>query len=282
MAHQPKTGGTPRETLPGLVRADELPVGVSLAWRLQVLIQSGRLASRDQLPGVREFAAGAGVNVNTARSVYRRLEDDGLTVSRQGLGTFVAPYVSVSPTLEELAAQVASDALSQGIDPRELARALYSGSSPDEPFAEPLEGGEPGQPAPRDLRMARASLRGQIARLEASLAPYPEGHPSERAASPLGPQPRVAELGELEAIRDDLVARLDEARAEAERSGEQERVERRRFEQAVADPAAHRWEAGQLDELGEPGCGRWQVRPAWGPVGALMNWWRVKISSGCP
>ena len=20
----------------------------------------------------------------------------------------------------------------------------------------------------------------------------------------------------------------------------------------------------------------------WGPVGALMNWWRVKISSGCP
>lgn len=264
-----------------VARADDLPVGVSLAWRLQTLIQSGRLTSREQLPGVREFAAGAGVNVNTARSVYRRLESDGLAVSRQGSGTFVAPYVQVSPTLEELAAQVASDALTQGIDPRELARALYAGSSPGDPFAPPgLD--ESDDSSPDEVRRARAALRGQIARLEASLAPYPEGHPSERAAGPLGPQPRVVDLGELEATRDELVARLDRARTEAERSGERESVQRRRFEQAVADPAAHRWEAGQLDELGEPGCGRWQVQPAWGPVGALMNWWRVKISSGCP
>ncbi len=276
---------TPSPSFTGLldlVRADDLPVGVNLAWRLQTLIQSGRLASREQLPGVREFAAGAGVNVNTARSVYRRLETDGLAVSRQGLGTFVASYAPVSPTLEELASQVAAEALSQGIDPRELAKALYSGSSPADPFAEPQDPDQAEAPTPEDMRRARVSLRGQIARLEASLAPYPEGRPSERAAGPLGPQPRVAELGELEVTRDDLVARLDKARAEADRSGERERVERQRFEAAVADPAAHRWEAGQLDDLGEPGCGRWQVRPAWGPVGALMDWWRVKISSGCP
>ena len=46
-------------------RADDLPVGTNLFWRLQSLIQSGCLAPRDRLPGVREFAAGAGVNVNT-------------------------------------------------------------------------------------------------------------------------------------------------------------------------------------------------------------------------
>jgi DNA-binding transcriptional regulator YhcF (GntR family) len=276
MAHPRKTPSAG----PAIDRADDLPVGVNLAWRLRVLIQSGRLPATARLPGVREFASGAGVNVNTARSVYRRLEDQGLMVSRQGSGTFVAPFVAVAPTLEEMVAEVAADALAQGIDPRELARALYAGSSPDGPFGDP-PGLDDAEPDTEDERRARAALRGQIARLEASLAPYPSGSPSERAPE-LGPQPRLADLGELEEVRDDLVERLTRARTEAERAGERESVERKRFEAAAADPAGHRWEAGQLDELGEPGCGRWQVRPAWGPVGALMNWWRVKISSGCP
>src|SRR5215213_8021948 len=125
--------------LPELVRTDDLPVGVNLAWRLQVLIRSGRLQPMDRLPGVREFAAGAGVNVNTARSVYRRLEDQGLAVSQQGLGTFVAPHVTVAPSLEQFAAQVATEAVAQGIDPRELARALYAGSGPRDPFTESLD-----------------------------------------------------------------------------------------------------------------------------------------------
>ena len=271
MAHNEES-----EALLDLARGDDLPIGVNLAWRVQVLIQSGRLPSRAQLPGVRELAAGAGVNTNTARSVYRRLEEDGLAVSRQGLGTFVAPYVTVTPTLEDFAAQVAADARAQGIDPRELARALYSGSAADERLLEPLE------PASEDLRSARASLRGQIARLEANLASYPDAGGSVPAASPLGPHPHLAELGELEATRDELVERLKSARVEAERRGESEAVARRRLEEAVADPSAHRWEKGSREEMGEPGCGHWHVRPAWGPVGALMNWWRVKISSGCP
>ena len=263
-----------------LKRADDLPVGVNLAWRLQTLIQAGRLASREQLPGVRDLAAGAGVNTNTARSVYRRLEEDGLAVSRQGLGTFVAPYVPVSPSLEQFAAQVAADALSQGIDPRQLARVLYSGSSPSDPFADPSE--RDSTSTPEEEGAARASLRGQIARLEASLAPYPEAGSLTRATGPPGPRPHLASLGELEAIRDDLLRLLKDARADAERRGEHEKIERRNLEDAVSDPSAHHWESGSRGEMGEPGCGRWQVRPAWGPVGALMNWWRVKISSGCP
>ena len=50
----------------------------------------------------------------------------------------------------------------------------------------------------------------------------------------------------------------------------------------LADPAGHKYETVSNEEVGDPGCSRWEVRPAWGPVGALMNWWRVKISSGCP
>jgi DNA-binding transcriptional regulator YhcF (GntR family) len=275
MAQQSETPG-----LPNLSRGDDLPVGVNLAWRLQVLIQTGRLPALERLPGVRELAAGAAVNVNTARSVYRRLEDSGLAVSRQGLGTFVAPYVTVAPTLEQFAAEVASEAIAQGIDPRELARALYSGSPSTDPFTESLE--EAGELSPEEARRARESLRGQIARLEASLAAYPEGADPYEAGRGGGPFPGMTSLSDLERIRDDLVGRLKRARSEAEAKAEEQDLARARLERAATDPSAHKWEAGAVEGLGEPGCGRWQVSPAWGPVGALMNWWRVKISSGCP
>jgi DNA-binding transcriptional regulator YhcF (GntR family) len=263
-------------------RADDLPVGTNLSWRLQVLIHSGRLAPKDRLPGVREFAAGAGVNVNTARSVYRRLENQGLAVSQQGLGTFVAPYVTVAPSLEQFAAQVAAEAIAQGIDPRELARALYTGSAPRDPFSEPLDEELPSKPrTPQEERSARAALRGQIARLEAKLAPYVSG-PRSTLERPPEPQPRVATIDELEATRDDLVARLKDAQAEAQHKEDRYGAARRWREEALADPSAHRWEYATRDDLGEPGCGRVEVRPALGPVGALLDWWRVKMSSGCP
>ena len=264
-------------------RADDLPIGTTLSWRLQVLIHSGRLAPNQRLPGVREFAAGAGVNVNTARSIYGKLEDSGLTVSQQGLGTFVAPNVAIAPSLEQLAAQVAAEAIAQGIDPRELARALYAGSSSRGPFAESLEEELEHKPrTPEEERAARAALRGQIARLEARLAPYVEAMGSGEQSPPPTAHPRLASIDELEAIRDDLVARLKAAQAEASRKEERRGAARRWREEALADPAGHRWEYATREDLGEPGCGRVEVRPAWGPVGALMDWWRVKMSSGCP
>jgi DNA-binding transcriptional regulator YhcF (GntR family) len=266
-----------------LARSDDLPVGTNLSWRLQVLIRSGRLPPKDRLPGVREFAAGAGVNVNTARSVYRRLEGQGLAVSQQGLGTFVAPYVAVTPTLEQFAAEVAGEAIAQGIDPRELARALYTGSSPQDPFADPpIEKVIETPRTPEQERSARATLRGQIARLEAKLAPYPEANRPPPTAGPSTSRPRLTSIDELEAIRDDLLGRLERAQAEAMRTEERRGAARQWREEALADPSAHRWEYTTHEDLGEPGCGRVEVRPVWGPVGALMDWWRVKISSGCP
>jgi DNA-binding transcriptional regulator YhcF (GntR family) len=276
----------PREERPLLsdpTRSDDLPVGTNLSWRLQALIHSGRLAPKQRLPGVREFAAGAGVNVNTARSVYRRLESNGLAVSQQGLGTFVAPYVTVAPTLEQLAAQVAAEAIAQGIDPRELARALYAGSSPRDPFSEPLDEELAHKPrTAEEERSARAALRGQIARLEAKLAPYVEAMGSGQETPPSAAHPRIASIDELEGTRDNLVARLKKAQAEASRRAERQGAARRWREEALADPSAHRWEYATREDLGEPGCGRVEVGPAGGPVGALMGWWRVKMSSGCP
>ncbi|HEY6770947.1 MAG TPA: GntR family transcriptional regulator [Solirubrobacterales bacterium] len=277
MAQQPEPG-----TVQELARGDDLPVGANLHWRLEALIRSGHLPANERLPGVREFAAGAGINVNTARSVYRRLENDGLTVSRQGLGTFVAPHPPVSPALEDLAAHVAGEAIALGIDPRELARALYAGSSPGDPFSErPSDELVVSPRTEEEARSARAELRGQIASLEARLAAYPGSGPKGPAPRP-HMVPRIAPIDELEAVRDDLIARLRRAQAAAEKQSERHESARRWREDALANPSAHRWESVSNEDLSEPGCGSVAVRPRWGPVGALMDWWRVKISSGCP
>ena len=54
------------------------------------------------------------------------------------------------------------------------------------------------------------------------------------------------------------------------------------LELMLLDPAAYRFARVSRSELGEPGCGVWQVRPRLGLIGMLMGWWQVKLSSGCP
>jgi DNA-binding transcriptional regulator YhcF (GntR family) len=283
------SGAPTRDLAPDLERADDLPVGAQLAWRLRVLIASGDLGPGDRLPGVRELASGTGVNVNTARTVYRRLEEDGLIVSRHGLGTFVAEGAPASPDLERLAAEAADSARASGVDPRDLARAIYAGSGPSVARAGPPETPvEPPEVEPPetdvDERLGRRELRRQIARLEAQLAPYPAEarRPGEPTHPLLRPKGHVADMAELEAIRDELLERLKRAREAVERRGERQQRARLRLEEMVSDPAAHKWETVSKQDLGEPGCANLEVQPRWGPVGALMNWWRVKVSSGCP
>jgi len=67
-----------------------VPVGAQLASLIRSALSDGTLAPGDRLPSVRELAHAAGVNVNTARSVYARLESEGVVRSEQGRGTFVS------------------------------------------------------------------------------------------------------------------------------------------------------------------------------------------------
>jgi len=71
-------------------RASAVPLGTQLADQIRVAVADGRLGEGDRLPSVRELAERAGVNVNTVRAVYARLEADGIVRSEHGRGTFVA------------------------------------------------------------------------------------------------------------------------------------------------------------------------------------------------
>jgi DNA-binding transcriptional regulator YhcF (GntR family) len=269
-------------------RESELSPGLQLAWRLRALIGAGRIAAGERLPSVRELAAQAGVNVNTARSVYRRLEREGLVASRHGLGTFVAPHARSTPDVERVAAEAVADAREAGIDPRALATALYAAAGVQEPDvpAEPERVSSttlPDLEKDADEVEVRRELRRQIARLEEELAGYARdlrrgdpGHPL------LQPQAHVAGVAELEEIRNRLLEQLAEVRGKQTRKANRQRRARQHVEEMTREPEGHKWQWVSNEELGEPGCKTWRVTPRYGPVGALMGWWRVKVSSGCP
>jgi hypothetical protein len=136
-----------------------------------------------------------------------------------------------------------------------------------------------------DERSARRTLREQIARLDAELSaacldacPRIDPGPPLRALS----GPRKLTLGELERVRDELAARLASVDAAVAAQASQQAASRELLEDMLADPPAHKWVRISNAQLGEPGCKHYHVRPRLGPLGLLLNWWRVKISSGCP
>jgi AcrR family transcriptional regulator len=136
-----------------------------------------------------------------------------------------------------------------------------------------------------DEGAARRALRDQIARLERELASlfvsaYPRRELDWQVSSPGGP--RLLDVGDLEALRDQLAVRVEDTRRElASRAGSAQ-AGRERIEALVADPGSHKWERVTNEDVDEPGCKYWHSSPRLGLIGMLMGWWRVKISSGCP
>jgi DNA-binding transcriptional regulator YhcF (GntR family) len=182
-------------------RDDELPVGVQLGWRLRALIATGRLAAGERLPSFRRLAGWAGVNLNTVRAVYEGLEAEGLVVSRQGQGTFVAEGVDATPELEEIASEALRRVREAGLSPRELAVVAMACASME---------------AENETLEVRHELRRQIARLEAELAAYMRDLNVELPTAPRWAEPHVAGVQELEQTRDTLIAQLSEAQKAAE------------------------------------------------------------------
>src|SRR3954452_6809400 len=143
------------------------------------------------------------------------------------------------------------------------------------------------QPLVFDDRAARRDLREQIARLERDLqATLVSGFPHAGVDVALSPRrmagPRVLALGELEDLRDRLSDKLAVARAELAETAERQEAHRRLLERMLLEPGKYRSVRIANRDLGEGGCGVWQVRPRLGLIRMLCGWWQVKLSSGCP
>ena len=139
-----------------------------------------------------------------------------------------------------------------------------------------------------DERAARRTLREQIARLDRGLADafvtafQMGGLPQPAAMASPFTHARLLDLGELEIVRDELAERLREARTTISRHADEIAEKRLVLERMLLRPADYKFVRISCRELGEPGCGVWQVRPRMGLIGMLMGWWQVKLSSGCP
>ena len=243
--------------------SDELPVGLQLTWRLRALISTGQLASGERMPSLRRLAESAGVNLNTVRAVYEGLEEEGLVVSRQGQGTFVAAGVESAPELEEIATEALRRALAAGLGPRDLAIvALACASIPGGLGGDAPPELAPGLPDPEEESEAievRQELRRQIGRLEAELGSYARDLPGDLPTAPRRAVAHVAGVQELEQTRDTLIAQLSEA---------QKAAEQRAREEAQARVHRQRARGG--------GSGESRGQSGGGPLGKAMSWWRSK------
>jgi DNA-binding transcriptional regulator YhcF (GntR family) len=220
-------------------RGAEVPIGVQLAWALRTRIQDGRLAPGERLPGLRDLAQELKINANTVRAVYQRLEHEGMIESQQGSGTYVADTAHHRRSAAgAIAASAASEARQTGVDPREVAAALY---------VEPEREAQP----PRREAARRRTLRRQIATLEQVLVrievEHPELVPGAHASVPPHPTlpargPRLLDEDELEQTQTHLIRRLAALQAALDAHARQP--------QGGAETVGVAAQAQQLDDAG--------------------------------
>ncbi|HEY0632479.1 MAG TPA: hypothetical protein VGC98_10520 [Thermoleophilaceae bacterium] len=143
----------------------------------------------------------------------------------------------------------------------------------------------PVAPTEVDEAAIRRQLRDQVARLESELgalfcSTYPRTGFEWNVGSRGGP--RLLSLTELEELRDELATKLQHNRRMLADRTYVEEIHRCRIEEMLLEPERHKFVRVQAQDIGERGCKQWHVLPRFGLIGMLMNWWRVKISSGCP
>lgn len=185
-----------------LERKAEVPIGVQLVWAIRTRILDGRFPHGSRLPALRDVAASLGLNANTVRAAYARLEHQGLVESRHGSGTFVTA-APLGDEASAIATQAAEQAQQRGVDPREVAAALYSSAT--------------GRADDPELARRR-TLRAQIATLQQALDELRLAHPGATGLDAADERrkpgsPRLPTAAELEQTRLDLLRRLGRAHA---------------------------------------------------------------------
>ena len=70
---------------------------LQLIHQVRQALRLGLLHQGDQLPKVKDVAAGLAINPNTVLKAYRQLEHEGLAAARPGIGTFVTGTLDGGP-----------------------------------------------------------------------------------------------------------------------------------------------------------------------------------------
>ena len=116
-------------TMLTISRADPRPMYLQLMEQIRRRIAVGDWQPGQEIPSIRALAAATKVSVITAKRAFLELEREGVLVTRQGRGTFVASNVDLGRDLQrreldehlEAAARIAREL---GIETRELANRL--------------------------------------------------------------------------------------------------------------------------------------------------------------
>ncbi len=257
-----------------LDRDAEVPLGVQLAWALRARIHAGTLTPGERLPALRDLAEALGVNSNTIRAVYQRLEHEGLLSSLQGSGTFVTAGPRERSAAGAIAAAAAHEARETGVDPREVAAALYVTQAENPADAGRSRVGRTGGAALEraDEAEHRRRLRARIAALEQALADLEVQHPrlarvarARKRRSEAGP--RLLDTAELEQVQTELLRRIaaiqmaidDRLEGGTGSGGEPRSAPDAKPRAASAKPKAHR---SKIAGTAAAGRGRATTQPA--------------------
>jgi GntR family transcriptional regulator len=110
-------------------QADPRPMYLQIVEQVRRRIAVGDWQPGQEIPSIRALAASTRVSVITIKRAYFELERDGVIVTRQGRGTFVAENVELSRNLrerelEEHLAKAADVGRELGLGAEELARRM--------------------------------------------------------------------------------------------------------------------------------------------------------------
>jgi GntR family transcriptional regulator len=82
-------------------QADSRPMYLQIMEQIRARIASGDWPAGKELPSIRALAAGLNVSVITIKRAYLDLEGEGVIVTRQGKGSFVADVDGLAAELLE-------------------------------------------------------------------------------------------------------------------------------------------------------------------------------------
>lgn len=107
-------------------QADRRPMYLQLMEQIRRRVAVGDWGPGQEIPSIRALAASTRVSVITIKRAYLELEREGVIVTRQGRGTFVAENVELgrdlrSRELDERLAAAARLGTELGLDPEALA-----------------------------------------------------------------------------------------------------------------------------------------------------------------